>query len=190
MNDAQAGSVTAVQAPTSTGWRVFRASVFAVLATQLAALGHVMGGGLLPDPAVLLTIAVFLGGSLSGLATRRRTVTQIFAVLAASQLVFHADFEVTATHAGHGAGGPLDTPRMLVFHLFAALAAAALMAGGESTLFRLFAALHRVLVRVRIVQAVVLAPGWTAVITGSSGAVRLRSGVLSQVSRRGPPLSA
>ncbi len=118
-----------------------------------------MGGGQLPDPAVLLTIAVFLGGSLSGLATRRRTGTQIFAVLAASQLVFHIAFAVTATHAGHGAGGPLDGPRMLAFHLFAALAASALMAGGESTLFRLFAALHRVLVRVPLIRPVVRRTG-------------------------------
>lgn len=190
MNDASAGSVTPVQAPTSNGWRIFRASVFAVLATQLAALGHVLGGGQLPDPAVLLTIAVFLGGSLSGLATRRRTVGQIFIVLAASQVVFHLAFAVTATHAGHGAGSPLDGPRMLAFHLVAALAASALMAGGESTLFRLFGALHRVLLRVRPLRPVVLAPAWTAVITGSSGGVRLRSGELSLVSRRGPPLPA
>jgi hypothetical protein len=190
MNDAWAGSVTPVHAPTSTGWRILRASVFAVLATQLAVLGHVMGGGHLPDPAVLLTIAVFLGGSLSGLAARRRNGAQIFAVLAASQLVFHIAFAVTATHAGHGAGDPLDAPRMLAFHLFAALAATALMAGGESTLFRLFAALHRVLVRTRLAPPVVLAPAWTAVITGGSGGVRLRSGELTRVSRRGPPLSA
>ncbi len=190
MYDACAGSVTPVQAPTSTGWRIFRASVFAVLATQLAALGHVMGGGLLPDPAVLLTIGVFLGGSLSGLASRRRTGAQIFAVLAASQLVFHLAFAVTATHAGHGADGPLDTPRMVAFHLFAALAASALMAGGESTLFRLFAALHRVLVRARLIRPVVLAPAWTAVITNGSGGLRLRSGELSLVSRRGPPIAA
>ena len=149
-----------------------------------------MGGGQLPDPAVLLTIAVFLGGSLSGLATRRRTGTQIFAVLAASQLVFHVAFAITATHAGHGAGGPLDAPRMLTFHLFAALAASALMARGESTLFRLFAALHRVLVRVPLIRPVVLAPAWTAVIPGGSGGLRLRSGELSLLSRRGPPMSA
>jgi len=170
MDDASAGSVTPVQAPTSTGWRLLRASVFAVLATQLAALGHVMGGGQLPDPAVLLTIAVFLGGSLSGMAARRRTGAQIFAVLAASQLVFHIAFAVTATHAEHGAGGPLDAPRMLAFHLFAALAASALMSGGESTLFRLFAALHRVLVRARLIQPVVLAwpIGLLAVWAGAS----------------------
>lgn len=179
--------MTAVLAPTSTGWRVFRASVFAALATQLAALGHVMGGGLLPDPAVLFTIAIFLGGSLSGLANRRRTGVQIFTALATSQIVFHTAFAVTATHAGHGAGGPLDASRMLTFHVLAALATAAVMAGGESTLFRLFAALHRVLIRARLIQLVFLAPGWTAVISGSSGGVRFRSGELSLVSRRGPP---
>jgi len=52
---------------TSTRWRLLRAGVFALVATQLAALGHVVGGGQLPDPAMLLTIGIFLGGSLSGL---------------------------------------------------------------------------------------------------------------------------
>lgn len=182
--------MTAVQAPTNNGWRIFRASVFAVLATQLAALGHVLGGGSLPDPAVLITVAVFLCGSLSGLVKTRRTGLQIFAVLAASQLVFHAVFAVTADHAGHPSGSSSVTAAMLLFHLFAALATAAVMAGGESTLFRLFAALHRVLVPAPLIQVVQAAPSWTAVMTGGCGGLRLRSGELSPLTRRGPPNAA
>ncbi len=172
--------------PTSVRWRLLRACVFALVATQLAALGHVLGGGQLPDPAMLLTIGVFLGGSLSGLCTRRRTGPQIFAVLVASQVVFHLAFQVTVHHASS-----VDAGRMLTFHLFAALAASALMSGGESMLFRLFAALHRVIESTtRGRRAVELAPTWTAVITTGADVVRLRAGALSVPSRRGPPLAA
>ena len=171
---------------TSTRWRLLRAGVFALVASQLAALGHVVGGGQLPDPAMLLTIGFFLGGSISGLCTRRRTGPQIFAVLAASQLIFHLAFQVTVHHSS-----PVDGGRMLAFHLFAALGAAWLMSSGESMLFRLFAALHRVIVwPTRGRPAVEIAPSWTAMITGGADVVRLRAGALSLPSRRGPPLAA
>jgi hypothetical protein len=175
-----------VGAPTSTGWRYTRACVFAVVATQIAALGHLLGGGDLPDVAVLITVTVFLGGSLSGLANRQRTAPQIFAGLVLSQLAFHAAFQVTAHHATH-ADGPIGTGRMLIFHLFAALAATWVMAGGENMLFRLFAALHRVLVPAQTAAAIGLPPTWTAVVTGGGRAVLMRAGELSAGSRRGPP---
>ena len=166
------------------GWRLFRAAVFAVVASQLAAMGHLLGGGHLPDVTVLITVAVFLGGSLSGLARRRRPGWQIFLGMLASQLAFHTAFEVTAHH-----DGPMNAARMLVFHLFAAMAASWLMAGGESMLFRLFAALHRVLAPLRRIPAIAFPPNWTAVISGDAAGGRLRVPEVSVVSRRGPPLT-
>ncbi|MET0866252.1 MAG: hypothetical protein ABWZ98_18115 [Nakamurella sp.] len=172
--------------PTSTSWRYFRAGVFAVVATQLAALGHLLGGGQLPDLSILLTVTVFLGGSLSGLAGSRRTSWQLFAALVASQLVFHAAFQLT-THS-HGTGSWVPSGPMLVFHLAAAAATAALLAGADSMLFRLFAALHRVLVPVRTALVVELPPRWTAVIVGEAGA-EYGCATTSCVSRRGPPVN-
>ncbi|MEP6561707.1 MAG: hypothetical protein ABJD68_11640 [Nakamurella sp.] len=181
------GRLAGVVTPTSTSWRLFRAGAFAVIATQLAALGHLLGGGQLPDPAILLTVTVFLGGSLSGLATKRRSGWQIFAGMVASQLVFHAAFQL-AGHS-HGAQSVLPTGGMLAFHLVAAALTAALMANGESMLFRLFAALHRVLAPAPIRTIVALAPDWTVVIIGDAGDAFLRTAVTSAVSRRGPPVS-
>ena len=173
-------------APTGSGWRLFRACVFAVVATQLAAMGHLLGGGQLPDVPVLLTVAVFLGGALSGLARIRRPGWQIFLALVGSQLAFHTLFEITAHH-----DGSLDAGRMLVFHLFAALAASWLMANGESMLFRLFAALHRVLVDpFRRAPAVEIAPPWTAMLSDDAAGGRLRLPEVLHVSRRGPPQTA
>jgi len=163
---------------------MFRASVFALVAGYLAALGHMLGGGHLPDPAVLLTVAVFIGGSVSGLAVRRRTGPQIFTVLVASQFVFHLMFALTAHHPA-----PIDLGRMLVFHFCAAFAAAALMAGGESTLFRLFWALSRALSPSRPRQCVGVALRWTALIFAEVGHRRMRAVELSLNARRGPPKS-
>lgn len=173
--------------PTSTRWRLFRASVFAVIAAGLAALGHALAGGGLPDPAVLLTVTVFLGGAVSSLASSRRTGPQIFAMLVLSQLVFHVLFEVTATHAQHSGGVAVDTGSMLAFHLAAALATSWLLTCGESTLFRLFAALRRVLHPARRALAVPCTPSWTALVAADNASARLRAGELSLISRRGPP---
>ena len=135
--------------PTTTRWRLLRGTVFAVLAGQLAALGHLLGGGALPDPAVLITVTVFLGGAVSSLARRRRTGPQILGMLVLSQVVFHAVFLLTAGHAVHP-GRPEDSisvgaAQMVAFHLIAALATSWLLTSGEGTLFRLFGALRRVL---------------------------------------------
>lgn len=171
-----------VRTPTTTGWRLFRATVFALVATYLAALGHVAGGGHLPDPAVLLTVAVFLGGSVSGLATRHRTGPQILGMLMASQVLFHLLFQLTAHHSE-----PTVTGKMLAFHLLAGLIAAALMAGGESALFRLFAAIRRAISSLRLRAWVDVALSWTALIFDDAGEPRLRAAELSLGSRRGPP---
>ena len=174
--------------PTSTRWRFFRAGVFAVVATWLAALGHVLGGGRLPDLSVVLTVTIFLGGSLSGLASRMRSGRQIFCVLLVSQLLFHVAFQLTA-HS-HAAESWLPTRQLLLFHLVAATLTSVLLADGESTLFRLFAALHRALAPARIRPVVGLAPQWTAVITGGAGGALLENAVAAGVSRRGPPAVA
>ena len=105
----------------------------------------------LPDPAVLITVTLFLGGAVCSLARRRRTGPQILGMLLLSQVVFHAAFRSPQTMPGTsvnrspGHPGTAATAQMLAFHLIAALATAWLLTGGEDTLFRLFAALRRVL---------------------------------------------
>ena len=163
--------------------------MFAAVATQLAALGHVLGGGAIPDPAMLLrspsSSAVRCPGSPRAARTRRRS-----SVLAASQLLFHVAFALTAHHASVTAMEPLvaGAARMVAFHLFAALAASWLMAGGESTLFRLFAALHRVLVAAASPAGGQAAPAVDRRDHRRGGWTLLRAGLSSLRSRRGPPL--
>ena len=162
---------------------MLRASVFAVVATSLAAIGHVNGGGHAPDPAILTVLAALVGASVSGLADRRLSGLQITAMLAASQVGFHLLFEVTAHQSG-----PVDVARMVSFHLFAAAASAWLMTVGESALFRLFAALHRLIVRLRVAAPICVAPSWTAILVDHSCPGQRRS-LAASVTRRGPPVA-
>ena len=76
---------------------------------------------------------------------------------------------------------------MVAFHLIAALATSWLLTSGEGTLFRLFGALRRVLTAGRPILVVPPLPGWTVSAGDGGGAVRLRAGELSLISRRGPP---
>jgi hypothetical protein len=162
---------------------MLRASVFAVVATSLAAIGHVNGGGHSPDPAILIVLAMLVAASVSGLADRRLSGLQITAMLAASQVCFHLLFEVTAHQSGS-----VDVARMVSFHLFAAAASAWVMTVGESALFRLFAALHRLIVRLRAAAPICITPSWTAILADQSCPGQRRS-LAASVTRRGPPVA-
>jgi len=177
-----------VRAPTSPRWRLLRASVFAAVATSLAALGHVNGGGQAPDPAVLIVLAVLVAGTVCGLADRRLSGLQITAMLAASQVCFHLLFEVTAHHSGSVDVGSVDLARMVSFHLFAASASAWVLTVGERALFRIFAALHRMIVRLSPATPIPLAPSWTALLADLSARV-LHQALGAAVTRRGPPVA-
>ena len=177
--------------------------MFAAVATSLAALGHVNGGGHAPDPAILIVLAVLVAGTVRGLADRRLSGLQITAMLAASQVCFHLLFEVTAHHSGSvdvgsvdvgsvdvgSVGvGSVDLARMVSFHLFAASASAWVLTVGERALFRIFAALHRMIVRLIPATPIPLAPSWTALLADLSARV-LHQALGATVTRRGPPVA-
>jgi len=172
--------------------------MFAAVATSLAALGHVNGGGHPPDPAILIVLAVLVAGTVRGLADRRLSGLQITAMLAASQVCFHLLFEVTAHHSGSvdvgsvDVGsvdvGSVDVARMVSFHLFAASASAWVLTVGERALFRIFAALHRMIVRLSPATPIPLAPSWTALLADLSARV-LHQALGAAVTRRGPPVA-
>ena len=164
-----------------------RTVVFAVTAAQLGALGHVAGGGHAPDRALLLLAAVASGAALHPLTRRRLNLKQLVAATAAGQLLFHLLFLV-GTHpmseGGDGTGS--GTVAMVLFHLVAAGATALLLAGGESALFRLFAAWRRTVLRVLAAAAVRVPPAWSVVPAAGDGAL---SGAQLAAVRvvRGPP---
>lgn len=173
-----------VSHPTRRCWKAVRATIFAVLAGQLALVGHLIGGGHVPNPAALITITGLIGGIAGGLAGRQRTFTFLLTAMTICQVTFHLAFMVSA-HAEHEM--MWMTTGMVVFHGFAAVITAALLAHGEQALFRLAAAARRIVTRLTQTPPVRLPPGWVAFLR-AQGSHQTASAATSQSSRRGPPL--
>ena len=172
--------------PTSLRWRLLRSAAFALVAAQLAAFGHMVGGGEAPDPAILLIGAATIGAIGTGLTRRQRSAVVIFPVMLVCQVAFHLLFTVDV-HAMPGAQMflPADLGRMLIFHVVAAAASAVVLATGDAAIFGLYRALRRaVLLAPPVLNA--SRPMWTA---GFADESRLRpTGPLLRISpRRGPP---
>ena len=174
--------------PTSNRWRLFRAVAFAAIATQLAALGHLAGGGGTPDAAVLLVGGATIGAIATGLTSRRRGWSSIFGVLLACELAFHLLFSVDMHAMARGAHPlvPVDEFRMLTFHLLAAAVSALVMARGDAALFGLFATLRRFVLLGNRAIVVDLPPHWISRDAGPSSP-RPAGVLLSASPRRGPP---
>ncbi|WP_028648898.1 hypothetical protein [Nocardiopsis sp. CNT312] len=137
--------------------RLTRTALLAGACTWLSWTGHNLSSAT-PAPAAGLVLAtVLLVPVLWHFTKVMRGFTDIFAVLACAQLGLHAVLQGTggptpsfgAEHSGHGLLAHLVelglAPGMLLAHLWAALLAAALLAHGESALWRLTALLSRAL---------------------------------------------
>ena len=139
--------------PTSRFWLTCRSASFALVTAYVSGLGHLLGGGSLPPIGTLLFAAAVVGGMVSGLARTRRGPMQMLAMVVGAQLAFHLLFSLDAHDMA-----PLDLPRMLAFHVVAAVLCALILAHGDRALFRLFAALHRVVDRALATPAAL--PSW------------------------------
>ena len=165
---------------------MLRSASFAAVATEIAALGHLVGGGAAPDIAVLIAGGAGAGAVTVGLARRRRGPGAILAAMLACQLGFHLLFSIDVHGVATGsdpAGGLLP---MLLFHVVAAALSTVVLATGERALFGLFAALVRSVRILRPPAAVDLPPSWTARFAPVEAA-RADGPLLSTSPRRGPP---
>lgn len=170
-------------------WRMLRSAAFAVVATALAAIGHMTGGGRPPDAALLLVGAGGVTLICTGLTTRRRSLPEIVGLLAACQLAFHLLFSLDVhRHVDTVTGWtflPAAPLPMLAVHLVATALSGLVLAKGESALFRLFAVLRRAVMLITSPAAIDVSPSWTPV-PATSG-VRPTGALLSTSPRRGPP---
>lgn len=160
---------------------VLRGAALASLTTLLTALGHLAGGGTLPDLALLVVLVPLLALALTSLAERVRGRFGVLAVLGGGQLVLH-EFLVML---GHDHAGPVDGPRMLLMHAVATLCSGLLLQHVD----RLLAALGRVVSRVlprRIVPLRAEAPLPVRAIPAVG--VR-RQAAVGVPRRRGPPVA-
>ena len=71
------------------GHRLLRSAALAVLSTLLTAVGHVAGGGTVPDLALLVVLFPLLAGAFVTVAEHCRGVVGMIATLGAGQRALH-----------------------------------------------------------------------------------------------------
>ncbi|MEO9222694.1 MAG: hypothetical protein ABI251_13165, partial [Mycobacteriaceae bacterium] len=122
--------------PTSPRARCLRAAAVAGVVVTLAAAGHDLGGGGLPDPAVLLTGSAAVGVAVTGLARTRLNTRTLLGVLLGAQVGLHLLFGLTL-HPAAAAGQAPPVLTMLTFHVLAALLSAVVLANADRAVFAL-----------------------------------------------------
>lgn len=175
---------------------VLRAAVAALLIALLTAVGHVAGGGSLPDLAVLVVLLPLLAGVLVTLARVQRGPLGTVATLGAGQLALHQLLVLLqpdgAGHAaghggGHGVGRALEPAAMPLMHLVVTLVTAAGLLYAERGVLALRAALRRVVPR-RLATPAVERPLSARPVPGPELPARLARALSVAHARRGPPV--
>lgn len=170
-----------------------RASVLAGLCAVLTTLGHLAGGGVAPDLAVLVVLLPLLAAVFTTLADRARTGLGTIAVLGLGQLALHQMVELLnpthPAHAGHHATGP-DLPAgagMVAAHAVATLVTAAALRYADHALYWLRATLRRMVSR-RPPVLCADRPLATLATPEPAVALRLARALAGAQVRRGPPV--
>lgn len=207
-------ALTAPAAPAPAPHRCWRASILAVVVVYLAVLGHLTGGGMVPDlPAVALVFGLSWPVCWQ-LSTVRRGFPAILAALTMAQPVLHVILEfggaLLAGATGHTGGhhtvavinsAPGSITRtaagtgavtMLTFHAVAALLSAVVLAKGERALTGVLSAGRRVagwVVSVLVALSGAPAPAVIAPPMPDRHALptRLTIAIPARHGRRGPP---
>jgi hypothetical protein len=132
--------------------RLLRGASASTVATMIAALSHTFGGGSLPHPLLMLAVSVLLTPVAALLVGTRVRLPGLAAAVTATQVVFHALFEIVGgitpsglTPGGHqhgaivlnvepGAAAPSllsASPGMLAAHAAATVITVVLLRRGE-----------------------------------------------------------
>lgn len=163
-----------------------RAAALAALSALITAVGHVAGGGTLPDLAVLAVLLPMVAAVFLSFARRCRGAVGTVAALAAGQVTLHQ--LMTLLHPPHVTEpAALAGPAMLGMHAAVTLVLAGALLHAERGVSAFAAALRR-MVRRRLVPLPADRPLPTLAVPGS-GLPALLARVLAVAhARRGPPV--
>lgn len=131
--------------------QVARGGALAVCSTGLAVAAHVAGGGGWPDAVLTVLVMVLLTMAGSGLADRRRSLPEILAALAITQVMWHFALACADAHTRPGQAVYWPGWRMVAAHAVAVLVTALVLTRAETAVFAVAAALARLLPRPPIV---------------------------------------
>jgi hypothetical protein len=162
---------------------MLRGLVMAGSSTLLIAVGHVLGGGAVPDLAVLVVLFPLLTGAVVGLADRCRSTAATLATLGGGQYALHVLLGLLHPHGP--VAGP-DAATMVALHVAATVVVAVLLHHAQGALVAVRAALRRVLPRRPFVPPAD-AP-LPQVLTRSGERLPRRLALTASPIRRGPPV--
>lgn len=167
--------------------RPVRGAALAVLTTLLTGVGHVAGGGTVPDLAVLAVLFPLLAAVLVELAERCHGTARTIATLGAGQLALHE--LMVLLHPVHQLTDPVVPPgaRMLGLHAAVTLVLAVVLRYADAAGTGLVAALRRVVPR-RLSPLPADRPLPTRAVPGSAVPARLARVLAVAHVRRGPPV--
>jgi hypothetical protein len=123
--------------------RVVRGAVLAGASTLLTALGHLAGGGTLPDLGLLVVLFPLLALVVVSAAERARSALGTLVVLGGGQLVLHELLELL----GHGHPETTSGARMVAVHAVATVLCGLLLRDADTVLTALHRALGRIVPR-------------------------------------------
>jgi hypothetical protein len=169
---------------------MLRAAVLAALSALLAAVGHVAGGGAVPDLAILAVLSPLLAGVFVTVAERCRGMAGTLATLGAGQFALHQLMVLMhpAHHVEHGVAVPSAT-LMLGMHAAGTLVTAVLVRHADRAVTGLVAALRRI-VRRRSTPPPADRPLPTLAVPGPAVPSRLALVLSAADVRRGPPVAS
>jgi hypothetical protein len=170
------------------GRRPLRGAALAVLSTLLTAVGHVAGGGAVPDLAVLVVLFPLLAAVFVTVAERCRSLARVVTTLAAGQLTLHLLMDLL--HPAHDLAEPAMVapgPEMLGMHAAVILVLAVVLRHADAAAVGLVAALRRVLPR-RLTPLPADRPLPTRAVPGPAVSARLARALAVAHVRRGPPV--
>ena len=170
------------------GARRLRGTVLAALTALLTAVGHLAGGGSLPDLGLLAVLLPALAWPLIAIAERCRGLLATTAVLGAGQLVLHELLTTVHTHHGPTHAAVTDDTSMVAVHAAVTALTVLGLRYADQGIAALGAALHRVVPRRP--SPLPVAAGPLAVPVLPDPAVPARTGRLLAAThvRRGPPV--
>lgn len=166
---------------------VLRGGALAALSALLTAIGHVAGGGTLPDLAVLLVLFPLLGGVFVTVADRCRGPVGLVVTLATGQLALHN--LLVLWHQAHVVHEPAVPPgaAMLGMHAAVTVVTAGALRFADRAVDALYAALRRVAPR-RPTPLPIDRPLPARPVPGPAVPARIARALAVAHVRRGPPV--
>lgn len=173
--------------------RWLRAVSVTSLTVGLSVAGHVVGGGSVPHPLVVLILTGLASVPAYLLGGRRLTFGRLAGLLAAGQLLIHwvlSEPTVASDAVHHAHSEPMATSpnglSMLCGHTVATLVAGVLLAYGETLLWMVWELLRPLLA---VPRRVVIAAAGVRLPIVDAGPRPRRIGVRGAESPRGPPVA-